>query len=300
MPSRKMEYIIYGSIISSIFLGFIGNVKGQWIKIDPNAATSSEDASYGDFSYFTNEVPDAEKKYKENRRDFLELIQKAASIADEEKLFAFENTPRSENVEGRLLYRYDLKIRKEAIVLFYERLIKEADKKNFAKDYSLIADRGYVEYLKSPEFNEAFDYYSKNAKLTLWADVNGYPAIITYTIRAVPSDLATTLKDKQVNIVFKVVISDINKEVKIDAPKDSKTFDEISGGSLSIARMKSRDARRMAALNQLRVAMELYYDEKNGYPAKLSDVSPKYMPTMPTDPTTKAQYYYTYHTLKNF
>ena len=296
-------YYLRVNNIPSIFLGFIGNIKGQWIKIDPNAATSSEDASYGDFSYFTNEVPDAEKKYKENRRELLELIQKAATIADEEKLFAFENAPRSENVEGRSLYRYDLKIRKEAVALFYERLIKEADKKSLTTDYSLIADRGYLEYLKSPEFNEAFDYYDKNAKLTLWADANGYPAIITYTIRAVPSDSATTLKDKQINIVFKVVISDINKEVKIDAPKDSKTFyeisDEISGGALSIARMKARDARRMADLSQLRLAFELYYDEKNGYPAKLSDVSPKYSQTLPTDPTTKAQYYYTYHTLKN-
>src|SRR3989344_906486 len=292
-------YYLRVNNIPSIFSSFIGNIKGQWIKIDPNVATSSDGFLSNDFSYFTNEVPGAEKKYKENRKDLLDLIQKAASIADEEKLFVFENPPKSESVEERSLYRYDLEIRKEAVVLFYERLIKEADKKNFAKDYSLIADRGYLEYLKSPEFNEAFNYYNKNAKLTLWADANGYPAIITYTIRAVPSDSATMLKDKQVNIVFKVVISDINKEVKIDVPKDSKTFDEISGGSLSIARMKSRDARRTADLSQLRVAMELYYDKNNSYPEKLSGISSDVMQIIPTDPTTKAQYYYTYRTLKN-
>lgn len=297
----KKDGIYYLRInnIPSIFSSLIGNIKGQWIKIDPNAATSSDSESSSDFSYFTKEVPDAEKKYKENRRDFLEIIRKAASIADEEKLFVFENPPRSEKIDGRSLYRYDLKIRKEGVVSYYERLIKEVEKKKVAQDYSLITDRGYLEYLKSPEFNDAFDYYDKNTKLTLWADANGYPAIITYTIRAVPSETATQLKDKQVNIVFKLVISDINKDVKIDAPKDSKTLDEISGGSISTARMKSRDARRMADLSQLRVAMELYYDAKNEYPEKLSDISPKYMPTIPTDPTTKAQYYYTYRTLKN-
>jgi len=36
--------------------------------------------------------------------------------------------------------------------------------------------------------------------------------------------------------------------------------------SLNSARAKARDARRMADLNQLRLAFEFYYDAHNGYP----------------------------------
>lgn len=37
--------------------------------------------------------------------------------------------------------------------------------------------------------------------------------------------------------------------------------------SLSAARMKSRDARRIADIDQIRTALEMYYDEKAEYPA---------------------------------
>src|SRR3989344_4228961 len=54
--------------------------------------------------------------------------------------------------------------------------------------------------------------------------------------------------------------------------------------SLNSARMKGRDARRVADVKQLQLALELYYDANQTYPATLSSLSPMYMSEVSNDP----------------
>lgn len=71
--------------------------------------------------------------------------------------------------------------------------------------------------------------------------------------------------------------------------------------SLNSARMKSRDARRVADLKQLQTALELYYDANQSYPVAgtaatvataLTGISGSYIPSLPADPTGTNQYVY--------
>ena len=67
--------------------------------------------------------------------------------------------------------------------------------------------------------------------------------------------------------------------------------------SLNSARKKGRDARRVADLKQLQLALELSYDANPsvGYPAALSIatlVTPGYISVIPTDPSTATAYGY--------
>ncbi len=65
--------------------------------------------------------------------------------------------------------------------------------------------------------------------------------------------------------------------------------------SLNSARKKGRDARRVADIKQLQLALELYYDANSQYPAALSAanlVTPGYIAAIPTDPTAAAAYAY--------
>ena len=80
--------------------------------------------------------------------------------------------------------------------------------------------------------------------------------------------------------------------------------------ALSNARAKSRDAKRVADVRQLATALELYFNDNNGYPVLAgggvmnsttpSGLIPTYMGAMPTSPTpvdtgcTAAQNSYTY------
>lgn len=61
--------------------------------------------------------------------------------------------------------------------------------------------------------------------------------------------------------------------------------------SLNTARKKSRDARRIADIKQIQLALELYFDANRAYPATLSPLAPTYIPTVPTDPLGSAYSY---------
>ncbi|OGZ99636.1 MAG: hypothetical protein A3D57_04075 [Candidatus Sungbacteria bacterium RIFCSPHIGHO2_02_FULL_46_12] len=54
----------------------------------------------------------------------------------------------------------------------------------------------------------------------------------------------------------------------------------------------NRDARRVADVKQLQLALELYYDSSLGYPDELSNLAPTYIPSIPLDPATRLLYYY--------
>lgn len=54
--------------------------------------------------------------------------------------------------------------------------------------------------------------------------------------------------------------------------------------SLNSARTKSRDARRVADIKQIQLALELYFDAKGEYPEVTSNLAPAYMPAVPNDP----------------
>lgn len=57
--------------------------------------------------------------------------------------------------------------------------------------------------------------------------------------------------------------------------------------SLNTARRKSRDARRIADVKQIQLALELYFDAATEYPTAISNalMAPTYMPSVPVDPS---------------
>lgn len=76
--------------------------------------------------------------------------------------------------------------------------------------------------------------------------------------------------------------------------------------SLSSARAKGRDARRLSDIKQIQLALELYYDANSAFPPGTTDVTtgknkfdptllegPGYISKVPTDPSTGASYLYT-------
>lgn len=62
--------------------------------------------------------------------------------------------------------------------------------------------------------------------------------------------------------------------------------------SLNTARLKARDARRIADLKQLQLAEQLYYDANTAYAATLADLTPTYIANIPTDPVGNVAYSY--------
>ncbi len=68
--------------------------------------------------------------------------------------------------------------------------------------------------------------------------------------------------------------------------------------SLNGARQRGRDAKRIADIKQLQLALELFYDSNRVYPTSIGTtassvlVSNGYISVIPTDPSTGASYHY--------
>jgi len=69
---------------------------------------------------------------------------------------------------------------------------------------------------------------------------------------------------------------------------------------LGVARQRARDAKRIADVNQVRTAIELYFDDNGQYPqvatytALGSLLSPKYLVLLPEDPLNLSPHVYNY------
>ncbi len=64
--------------------------------------------------------------------------------------------------------------------------------------------------------------------------------------------------------------------------------------NIGSAQARSRDHKRIADIKAIQLALEQYYDGNNTFPltGNLSLLAPAYLPSIQTDPSTKAQYDY--------
>jgi hypothetical protein len=250
--------------LPSLFLGEFAGMKGEWVAVDPSLASSTPGDRYNSFTNIADQIARSEEQYKATQEDWNAFMKKVITFADEEKLIQFKETPRSEKVDGRLLYRYELTARKEAIIPFMKKVVEEAKAHAQVKNVDVVDDPGLITYLESEEFSKTFDYLQENVSVTLHVDPLGYPARIEYSVRVVPPDTAIQLQDKQVRIIWSGEFSDINKPVNVEAPTDAKPFTEymeqVGGGERSIP----QEPKIKAELAALATSAELAYDTNNG------------------------------------
>lgn len=249
-------YYIRINNLPSMFFGYLGLEKGQWMKFD-----STKD-SFSSLGYFSNLSKD-EKDYKESRAELSGLLKNIISIADEQGLITLEKPAYIEKYNKQNLYRYDIQVRKEAIVPFYKKLQEEVAKSNLKNKYPIILDEGYVEYLQSAEFSEMFDYYQQNTNLSIFVDSNGFPVVVSYDIRLVPDDSVSQLKGKQGKLVLKLELSDINNPVEITAPVDAKDVEDLKKSNSYF--QKSTDASIKSNMYSMLTGAAIYYDNNGNY-----------------------------------
>ena len=267
------EYYFKINNIPSIFLfGETGLVKGKWVNVSTKTGTSTDDQyRYSSLSYLKKSIPESEASYKKNREKAFKFIKDSFRIADEVKLISFRSKPSNDKVDGKDYIKYEVSLKKDKIVPYYNELKKLIDSNKDYKDYRYMIDEGLIEYLKSDEFSQVFDYFDKNNKVVFWTDKSGNPAIIENTMRVVPPTTATQLVDKQIKIVFRLTVSDINKNIEINAPKDSVSIDKLikDADNNNPAGMKGSDAAVKSNLSNIRAQAELAYDSSsNSYGKK--------------------------------
>jgi prepilin-type N-terminal cleavage/methylation domain-containing protein len=63
--------------------------------------------------------------------------------------------------------------------------------------------------------------------------------------------------------------------------------------SLSAARKRARDARRISDIKQIQIALQNYYEGSGSFPGRVSYLAPTFLPNEPKDPLTGNSYDYT-------
>jgi len=69
-------------------------------------------------------------------------------------------------------------------------------------------------------------------------------------------------------------------------------FIQIIYSMITADRISSKDDRRIGDLRQIPIALEMYFDDNKTLPESLSELEPKYFPTVPKEPTTNQLYEY--------
>lgn len=291
----KKEGFYYFRInnIPGVFGSTFSSIKGKWVKIDPTAPTSTKSYGYSDLSFVTSYIPEAEKNYKENKEDLIDFLKKIVVYADEEKLISLKNKPSKVDVDGKSLYKYEVSMRKENITSFYKKMTEEASTNKTVQKYDLFNDPATMEYLESKQFDEVFNYINSNVDLVLYISSAGILEGVDYVMHVIPPDTAVPLKDKQVNISFKLRLTDINKPVDIKIPETTTNLEElISQMSRSYYGGQTAplagDSKKIAELKAMQLALDQYAEANRGtYPTKLTALTPTYMPVLPSDPGYK-------------
>jgi hypothetical protein len=263
------DYYFKINNIPSLFMSDISFIKGKWVKV-PAVSDSKDGAYYSSVGYLAESIPKYEKEYKENKESTVRLLRKVTEVADDTKIILYKEKPTTEKVGSEKLTKYVVGLRKDAILSFYTNLIEAVkDDKEIMTDYENILDDGLLDYLKSDEFSDVFDYVDQNTKISMWVNADGYPVKVEQNFRIVPPDTAVQLKDNQINVIFTIDLSDINKNVDINAPKDAKLLEDVmkevsKNDPYASARTSGERAALKSYINSVRAYAELVYDKTPG------------------------------------
>jgi hypothetical protein len=246
-------------------VGFdLTKIKGKWIKI-----TEQEALSYGgNYLGSGNTTEDAVAKAK---AEFTQELNIFLTTADKDHVLQVDGSPKHENLNGTTAFKYDLQFNKTAFPQFYKDLVQAFTEK-YPEKKILIFDQSTLDYLQSPEFDQAFDYFHKNTTLSLWADANGVPLQFRYGLRIVPESKTNAPADRQVKLTFTLSLTDINKDVGITAPANTMTLEDATTAITGQSKEEYRFSRQNSNISNLRYALTTYKSLAGTYPTSLDDL----------------------------
>ncbi len=289
----------------SIFMD-TSKVRGDWIKLP--TASKSADSSYSGADYYSSYAGLVQEEITNYRsksdRNFAQL-QKLASIAEQEKIITGVGSPTKENVNSMTAYKYLVTIDENKLSDFYEKAAAEL--KEYG-DNALIQENELTKILfNSNGFKEIIKYLKDVSDYYVWVDAKGYIIKYQYNLKYIPYASSDSQKtsNKQFYISTGVELSDINKTLEVKKPSKyiewkeaaSKLFG-VSEEQITSAQTKATDAKRIADVNQLRSAVELYFDDNGSYPTAINITNfKKYFSSsnVPKDPVTGKDYNYAYY-----
>ena len=196
----------------------VSKIKDKWIVLTPQDIASYASGYMGSTSGTPNDQIEASKGVA------IQAIKVFLIVADLNQALIVKNKPAIELINGIRAYRYELEFNKQTMPKFYSDLTTRFASQ-FKDKNPMVFDQGTLDYLKSKQFSDAFDYFRNNTTLVLWADSTGIPVQVMYKIRMVPGIKAKN-SDRQIVLTTTLSLNDINKTINIETPKDSMSMED--------------------------------------------------------------------------
>ncbi len=220
-------------------------------------------------------------------------VVRLQTLWDNFQTVSWDQTPHADTVRGEQAYRFRGTLDKTKLKGFLAEVFNTSGRKLSSDEEMMFGD--FVDMLENPEVN-------------IWvASSNKQIVKITFGTSVASPKLST--KGGAVELLMTTHVSNINGALVITAPDEAQDVVEVLDSaiisikeSFVVAQAKSRDARRIADLRQIQLALELYVGERGAYPISLDALVPEFIPTgIPKDPSTGKSYSYkrsgskTYH-----
>jgi len=256
--------------IPGILLMFVGSeisdIKKEWIKITPEDAIDPY-SIFEVFEYFRKIDEDTETKVT-----VMEELEVFFEIALEQELFLGQDNAKTEKLDGKNVFLYELSLNSQVLPQFYTALTEKLEEK-FEDEAFIKFKENTLKYLEAPETITVVNYLNKNGKFNLFIETKtGYPIKMSYEFAFVPEGNISSLKNKQFAFSGSINLKDINKKVKINAPKDFITYDEAVMSMSGMSEDEYYCKKQKDNISGIRRALDAFYSLTGDYPDNLSEL----------------------------
>lgn len=197
-------------------------------------------------------------------------------------LFETLSVDRKSSSAGLAAYRFDLKPRPDQLGAFLKEMVEAREDRALTKS----EEDSFVKMIEGLNKGSVNVYVGKDDGL-----VHGASFILPdydYFGMTASLDFNFELSDFGIAAVEE-------PQGAADFSEAVKKIESAVDASMNDSRMKSRDAQRVANIKQVQLALELYFDKYGQYPPDLAKLASEFMPIVPTDPTDKSMFVYSFH-----
>ncbi|MEX0910129.1 MAG: hypothetical protein WDZ73_00010 [Candidatus Paceibacterota bacterium] len=220
---KGQDYFFKINNIPSLFIfDLVADLKGQWVSI------SSKVDSEGSPNPYLSGFQEVNENVEKHQSQLVALARIVNDLVGKHNLLVFAAKPQVETINNQELTRYTLAVRKEALIPFYDDLTLAVKNNSELQDFApLVVDDAYRQYLNSADFDYTFDYHESNSTHSIWLDKDNFPVMVEEKWRLVPPVEVERLADRQVDFKITLELSDINQNIKIEAPTEATPIEEI-------------------------------------------------------------------------
>lgn len=262
----------YYAIVNKMpsFFSSYSKFKGTWFHFN-----EEDIRNYGYGGYVNGILTSGEDgEVKESLKKASEQFEILLKAADTHKIATIVGKPEKvKDKDSKTLTKYTLQIASGNILPFYEDVTTQ-----FAtyEDPLIEKDDATIEFLKSDDAQKVLEFVKQNVSLYLYYDAKGFPVKLEINFRYIPSPEATTLKDKQVNLLFTLWFADINKPVEVKAPEKTTPIDEVLTELLGMTKEELILDRQADNVSAIQNALNDYRSWTGKYPQSLDDLKVKH------------------------